>query len=349
MSTTEMIAQSEEQNQTGGMVAVAESRAAQEVQAAMVIAKRFPRDETAAFAKILKACQRKSLAETSMYIYPKGNTTVTGPTIRLAEVLARNWGNLEFGITEVEQLNGESTMLAYAWDLETNCRQTRVFTVKHWRDTKGGGYALSDARDIYEMTANQGARRMRACILGVIPGDFVEAAIAECEKTMRGNNTEPLSDRIRKMIAAFGEFNVSQEMIEERFGHLAESIIEIELVQLRKMYLSIKDNMASVRDLFPPAENGSADPDKTKSEQLAEQLKKKKTDRTKKTAEPKEETPETPEPPTTLASVEEDMKVALDLEGLAEVVNRAFTDGGFSKDDQNRISELHTKLEKSLA
>ena len=43
------------------------SRQAQEVQAAMVVAKRFPRDEVLAMDRILKACQRTSLAAAAVY------------------------------------------------------------------------------------------------------------------------------------------------------------------------------------------------------------------------------------------------------------------------------------------
>lgn len=44
---------------------------------------------------------------------------------------------------------------------------------------------LTDSRDIYEATANFGARRMRACILGVIPGDVVDMAVNECKETQK--------------------------------------------------------------------------------------------------------------------------------------------------------------------
>lgn len=148
------------------------NRQAQEVQAAMVIAKRFPRNEVDSFNRILRSCQRKSLAETATYEYPRGGAKVTGPSIRLAEAMAQNWGNIDFGITELEQSNGESQVMAYAWDLETNTRQTKIFTVPHIRGTKKGNIPLTDPRDIYEMVANQGARRLRACILGIIPGDL---------------------------------------------------------------------------------------------------------------------------------------------------------------------------------
>ena len=53
-------------------MAIATTRAAQEVQAAMVIAKKFPRDETQAIARIDRACKRLGLAEQSEYTYKRG-------------------------------------------------------------------------------------------------------------------------------------------------------------------------------------------------------------------------------------------------------------------------------------
>jgi len=73
---------------------IASTRAAQEVQAAMVVAKKFPRDVTASLARILTNCKRKALAEQAVYAYPRGKEVVSGPTIRLAEVLAQSWGNM---------------------------------------------------------------------------------------------------------------------------------------------------------------------------------------------------------------------------------------------------------------
>jgi hypothetical protein len=231
-------------------VEVASTRAMEEVKAAMTIAKRFPRDETASYQRIMQACKRKGLAEASLYAYPKGGQTVTGPSIRLAEMLAQNWGNCDFGVIELEQRKGESSVMSYAWDLETNTRQTKIFNIKHERHTKHGVKALADPRDIYELTANQGARRLRACILGIIPGDVVDAAVAECEKTMAGNNSEPLVDRIRSMVTAFAEMSVTQEMLEARLQHKIEATTEAELVQLKKIYRSLRDGMADRADFF---------------------------------------------------------------------------------------------------
>lgn len=228
------------------------SRQAQEVQAAMVIAKKFPRDEVEAFNRIMRACQRKSLAEQSMYEYPRGGQKITGPSIRLAEALAQNWGNIDFGIMELEQKNKESTVMAYAWDLETNTRQTKIFQVSHTRySRRKGNEKLTDPRDIYEMVANNGARRLRACILGVIPGDVIDKAIEQCTLTLRSGNQEPLIDRVRKMVGAFEkEFSVTKEMLEKYIGCSSDAFSENDFIRLRKVYRSLKDGMAKREDYF---------------------------------------------------------------------------------------------------
>lgn len=243
---------------SNAVVASAESRAVAEVQAAMAIAKRFPRDELAASAKIMQACQRRSLAEVSQYAYPRGTATVSGPSIRLAEAIAQRWGNLDFGIVELSQSNGESVVMAYCTDLETNVRQVKTFTVRHERKVrrKGRGQSgydivsLDDPRDVYEMTANNGARRLRACILGVIPGDVVEEARLMCDKTLAGPAKKPLIDRVKDVVVAFVPAGVTQEMIEAKLGHNIDVTTETELVSLIKIGLAIKDGAAKREDFF---------------------------------------------------------------------------------------------------
>lgn len=275
----------------GAAIEIAQTRAAQEVQAAIIMAKRFPRDQVGAFNAIIDACKRKSLAAKSQYAYPRGNETVSGPSIRLAEVMAQNWGNLDFGIVEVEQRDGESTMCAYCWDQQTNVRQTRIFTVKHERHTRRGTYRLTDPRDIYELCANQGARRLRACILGVIPADVVEAAIEQCDKTLAGDTKEPLVDRARKMVKFFEErYGVTATQIEKRLGHRLDAITETELITLRKIATSLQDNMASVESFFPP-EQAQADPSKPATQALADRL----ADRLAKGKEPEQAPKDEPE------------------------------------------------------
>lgn len=220
-----------------------------EVQGAMVIAKRFPRDPIEAMDKILQACTRPSLAEGALYSYSRGGSDITGPSIRLAEVAAQSWGNVQFGIRELEQRNGASTVEAFAWDIETNTRQVKVFQVEHKRFTKKGSYKLEDPRDVYEMVANQGARRLRACILGVIPGDVIEAAVKQCEETLRANaDTSP--EALKKLVEAFKPYGVTKEQIEKRIQSRLEAIRPAQIVQMKKIYASLRDGMSGPADWF---------------------------------------------------------------------------------------------------
>jgi len=238
-------------------------RAIAEVQAAILLAKRFPRDQVAATDRILQACCRPSLAESAVYTYTRGGQEVTGPSIRLAEALAQAWGNLQFGVRELAQGHGKSTVEAFAWDVETNTRQVKVFEVPHYRDTKNGRKALTDSRDIYEMVANQGARRLRACILGVIPGDVVDAAVAQCDATLR-TNVDVTPEGIKALLEAFAAFGVHQDAIARKLGHKVDSMVPAELVRLRKVYRAIKDGYTSVESEFSPA-SGEQSPDATQS------------------------------------------------------------------------------------
>lgn len=249
---SELQAQYQSQNNQGGALAQSSaSREMEEVKGQIFMAQQFPRNIIAAEQRILDACKRPALAETAVYSYPRGGQKVEGPSIRMAEVLAQNWGNISFGVKELEQREGESVAMAYAWDLETNTRQEKTFTVKHTRKAGQKLKKLTDPRDIYEMVANNGARRLRACILGVVPGDIVEKAIQECDRTMQGNNSKPLKERVSDALKAFKEkYRVTQEQIEDRFGYNTSAFTERDINDLLKIYNSLKDGMSTPADWF---------------------------------------------------------------------------------------------------
>ncbi len=281
------------------MVTVEVGRVAQEVQGQITSAKLCPRDIIQSENRMLDACRRLGLAEAAFYTYEKGGTLVKGSSIRMAEMMAQNWGNMESGVKEIEQRDDETLMMSYAWDYETNTRDVKTFTVKHEMKSKnapGGVRKLTDPRDIYEHCANLGARRKRACILALIPGDIQERAVEECKKTLAGQSDEPLIDRIRKMVQAFGEFGVTVDHIIERLGHNLEATDEAEFVTLRGIYSSLKDGM-SKRDTWfnitGDTDDGNTDNLKPGKKKTAKQSRRALTETRKKAAKAKPD----PEPP----------------------------------------------------
>lgn len=230
---------------------MAATREAQEVQVAMVVAQRFPRDPIAAYNRIKADCSRRSLAEKAMYEFTRGGTTVTGPSIHLAKALARAWGNLDSGFKVLESNPQESTVMAYCWDLETNYRESRIFTVPNIRQTKKGAYPLTDPRDIYENIANQSSRRERACILAVIPADVVDAAVGQCNATLAGDAKMPLPDMIRELVNHFNQrYDVTKEMLEAYIGRSVDAFTMQSVIRLKNVYNTLQDGTASVEQYF---------------------------------------------------------------------------------------------------
>lgn len=258
--------------QSAALVEVESQRAMSEVQGAILLAKRFPRNEIECLDKIITACQRPGLAEQALYTYAKGGTEISGPSIRLMEAIAQYWGNLQTGIRELEQHNGVSTMEAFAWDMQTNVRQVKIFQVKHERHTKKGSYKLEDPREIYEQTANQAARRQRACLQGIIPGDIIDAAVAQSDATLKASaDTSP--EALKKLIEAFAAFKVTQGQIEKRIQRRIEAITPAQIIGLKKIYISLRDNMSGPADWFEPLPE--AEPDKKPEATAAAALKNK--------------------------------------------------------------------------
>ena len=269
--------------QGNALVDVESQRATAEVQGAIILAKKFPRNQIEAMDRISTACQRPGLAEQALYSYSRGGTEITGPSIRLAEAIAQNWQNLQFGIRELEQRNGESTVEAFCWDVETNTRHVKTFQVKHERHTKKGSYRLEDPRDIYELTANQGARRLRAAILAIIPGDVIESAVSQCEQTLKAKaDTSP--EALKKLIEAFAIYRVTKDQIEKRIQRRLDTITPAQLVNLRKIYNSLKDGMSSAADWFEVEESKTESGTESLKEKIRKGKQETKTDEPKQTA-----------------------------------------------------------------
>lgn len=226
-------------------------RATQEIQSALIIAKKFPRNQKVAFDRIMDACSRPGLADTAIYSYTRGGQEVSGLSIRAAEAIAQAWQNVEFTVREISQGGGVSTVEAVAWDMETNTKSRKVFHVPHVRTSRNKGKTvLTDPRDIYELVANNGARRLRSCILALIPEDVKDAALDQCKRTQE-LNADVTPEKIKAMIEAFEkEYGITKEHIEKRVGRDVYTIPAGILLSLRRIFQSLRDRMSKPSDWF---------------------------------------------------------------------------------------------------
>jgi hypothetical protein len=173
--------------------AVEQARAVAEVAAAVKVAQEFPRDVTRALARMRDACRQKALAERAFYSLPRAGGRVEGTTVHVARELAGCYGNLDYGIRELrrDDAAGESEMLAWAWDQETNVRSSRSFVVPHARMAGKGAEkrreALTDLGDIANNNNSVAARAVRETIFTVLPVWFRAEAEVILAQTLKGD------------------------------------------------------------------------------------------------------------------------------------------------------------------
>lgn len=233
---------------------IEQSRAIAEVQAMVVVAQRNPRHVPSAISNVREACKVHSMASVAFFSLKRGDDIVTGETIKLATELARCWGNINYGLVELsrDDARGVSEMMAFAWDVQTNVRNSTSFIVPHKIDLKGGhARALTTAQSVYENNAGQGARRLREMILRALPSWLVEDAKAICQNTLeKGEGDLPFDKRVARAIETMSNAGISLERLEGKHGK-ATSWTPVTLAGMTVSLGSINRGEISADDAFP--------------------------------------------------------------------------------------------------
>ncbi|WP_406418319.1 hypothetical protein [Streptomyces sp. NBC_01614] len=242
-------------DRVGQGTAVEQSRAVAEVQAAIYVARQFPREIGRSRNAMQSACASMALAEKAFYKFPRAGGTVSGPSIHLAKACAQSFGNIQYGVTEMRRDDEyrQSEMQAWAWDVEANTRHVLTFIVPHAKFAKGKVEALIDLRDIYENNANNGARRLREAIFAVIPDWFTEEAGELCRETLNKGDGKPIEQRAEGAIGVFKTLGVSEERLEQKLGRKKQQWTGADIAQLLITLKSIQRRDIAVEEEFPQA------------------------------------------------------------------------------------------------
>lgn len=228
-----------------------------DIQSAIVTAKQFPRSEAQAFEKAMRSFERRSLAEAAQYKFPRGTSTVSGPSVDCARELARCWGNVRYGLSIVSLDDEYVHIQGWASDIETNNKVVAEDKFKKKIQRKRDGvttWVEPDERDLRELINRRGAICVRNAILQILPPDLVEDAIKQANKTLLSSAKDALSksrdEVIREIVLAYTKLGITPDLIEKRLGHSMSNIDEHELSELREIYKSIRDGQAKREDFF---------------------------------------------------------------------------------------------------
>lgn len=212
-------------------------------------AKAYPRD-IAKFKKkaVSMACLDRETAETCFYSLPRGGKTITGPSVRLAEIVLSAYGNLRAAANVIANDRKTVTARAMCHDLESNTciaiEVKRKITDKHGR---------TYTEDMQVVTGNAAcAIALRNAIFKVIPMAFTKDIYDNVRRVAAGNLTD-LNTRRKNAIEHFKHMGVTEDRI---FAVIEVS--DIEGIDLEKLLVliglsnALRDGDTSIEEAFPP-------------------------------------------------------------------------------------------------
>ena len=247
------------------------ARAQAEIQAALVVADRRPRNEMAARQRMIQSVDRSAFAEAAYYTYPRkkkggGKVEIFGPSINLAREMKRLWGNIRSGYHTYDSADGQRTIAAFAWDLETNAYEESQDCFKKLiqrfnYETKVTTWVEPDERDLRELTERRAAVQARNCILRLMPRDVVDELVTKARQVVKGTNGgKSLGEKIKDAVDVFESLGVYVADIEAHFDCEMVRLTDDDLVELRGIYQAIKDDASKRDEYFPRKREPKANP-----------------------------------------------------------------------------------------
>jgi hypothetical protein len=239
---------------------IEQARTFAEVAMQVDLAKRYPRNMNDVFRRIEETFERSPglLLKAKWKPFRRGNQEIRGYTIQFARAIAECVGNIKYSFRELSRQKGQSEMMVYAWDMETNTIQDRTIIILHTRDktnyNTGERYTepIVHERDIYENNANFAARRLRECILGVLPAAARRKGEEVVEELLEKAFPEhKFQEYIDNAIIKFKTLGVSREMlIKERGGRPPETWTRNDIVILKTYAEEISKEELTIEEIF---------------------------------------------------------------------------------------------------
>lgn len=202
----------------------------------------------------------KETARSAEYAKPVGGGTVRGASIRLAELAAMCWGNLDIQLSEPIVGDKSVTVQATAYDLERNYQVPGIATASIVG--RNGRYPQHMIETTILACASKARRN---AILSVIPKAYITDLLAIAKEVAEGNK-KPLEEVRKDLLEYFARTHkVTAEQIFETLNISGiDDIGEPQLEELRLAANAIKEGEAKPEDFFQTKAASKADAVKAK-------------------------------------------------------------------------------------
>lgn len=234
-------------------VSVIEAQARADLDIQISTAKHYPRNIQKGFQNALSTVQSsREIAESCFYTVPRGGKRISGPSVRLAEIMASNWGNLRVKTTIVDEGKDSVVCQASCIDLETN---VGVSVEVRRRITTKEGVRYSD--DQITLTTNATSSiAFRNAIFKVIPAVYVQP-IYEAARTLAVGKESDLDERRTRCIKYFESLGVPSTVLLKHLGKMKATDIKLDDIEyLLGIQSALKEGDADQDEIFAMTRDG---------------------------------------------------------------------------------------------
>jgi len=254
-----------------GVVEAMVAKSQAEVQAACIMAKRFPRNLDQVRQDLIAECKRPGFAAVAIYSLPRGDKKIEGLSIRFAEVAMRCMGNMEASSETVYDDDRVRCIRVRVIDFERNSTWKTDITVNKTverKQLKRGQTPLGERTNSYgdrvfiveasddDVRTKQNAeisKASRTGILRIIPGHLQDEAKKLCKEVSRNADAADPAAARNKLFDAFANIGVKPAALAEWLGHSTDTLSPAELDDLRGLYAAIRDGETSWADALKEA------------------------------------------------------------------------------------------------
>jgi|GEM_PF-2352155 hypothetical protein len=219
-----------------------------EVEAQLDAARRYPRSIKTFMSECLSlATVTVAVAESCIYAVPRDGKTVTGPSVRLAEIALSAYRNSHAGARVIDVEEREVVSQGVTWDLEKNIR----ITIDVRRRIIGrSGKRYSD--DMIVTTGNAATSiALRNSIFRVIPRAYIDPIFQRIRKVAVGD-TQTLATRREELFARIQRMGIHPDRILARLGKpSAQDVLLEDLEVLIGLSTNIANGETSADEAFP--------------------------------------------------------------------------------------------------
>lgn len=229
-----------------------------EIDTQIATAKAFPRSIKKFLDKALSiATINENVADSCAYALPRGNKTLEGPSVRLAEIVVGAFGNIRAGMRVIHNDGKTITAQGICHDLETNTCVTlevkRSILQHEYKNNQKTGRMVTMTEDMQVVTGNAAcAIAFRNAVFKVVPAALIQDIYEKVKEVAKGT-AETMPARRKKALDYLYGLKIKPEQICQALNIKDVEDIDLDkLAVLRGMVTALKNGESTINDLFPP-------------------------------------------------------------------------------------------------